>query len=458
MTTRMFRALTLAMTGLGLLVCFNKTVSAQIFSQPAGVEVDAQGILHTRVFADPGGELTKLRIQAAKQLIDSDLQQPSSLRMISLQRLEQSIADRLDQNLPLTDDQKYLAGLTSVTHVFYYPSTKDIVIAGPGEGFYTDLSGRVVGITSGKPVLNLEDLAVALRAYPASGEKTRLISCSIDPTQEGSRRLQETVNSYGGRFPGDTGLLVDSLRTALGNQHITIKGVSPNTRFAQVLVEADYRMKLIGIGLESPAVNFKTYIEAASPQSSDSNQLQRWYFVPDYETIQVSEDELSMTLVGQGAKLVNANELVNSDGSRVSTSRVNGASKAFTKNFTQKFPLLAEKTPVFAELKNMIDLAIVAAYIQEMDFYGKADWNMPVLGDEAKIQTERFNEPKHVAAAINAVWKGRYLMTPIGGGVNIQPRMALTADHMQYDESGKVEQARNAVNIDTVELTSWWWN
>ena len=35
---------------------------------------------------------------------------------------------------PSDDDLKALAGLTSVQYVFYYPETKDIVIAGPAEG------------------------------------------------------------------------------------------------------------------------------------------------------------------------------------------------------------------------------------------------------------------------------------------------------------------------------------
>ncbi|HMO13624.1 MAG TPA: DUF1598 domain-containing protein [Pirellulaceae bacterium] len=458
MITRSVHALKLATLCFGMAVALTLSANAQVFPPPAGVEVDASGILKTRVYADPGGELTKMRIRAAKEQIDADLQKPADLRMVSLQRLEASIKDRLNQGLPLTDDQKNLAGLTAVSHVFFYPTTQDIVIAGPAEGYFTDLAGRVVGINSGKPILQLEDLVVALRAFPPTGESVKVIGVSIDPTQEGSRRLQETVNAFRGRFPGNAELLTQTLREALGNQVVTIKGVSPKTRFAQVLVEADYRMKLIGIGLESSPVNFKTYIDSARPNSSNSNQLQRWYFVPDYHTIQVSEDELSMALVGQGAKLVSADEIVNSDGSRASTASVSGASKAFTGNFTKNFPKIAEKSPVFADLKNMIDLAIVAAYIQDMNYYEKSGWEMALFGDENKIQTERFHEPREVAAAINAVWKGNYLMTPIGGGVNIQPRQALATSNMQYDESGKVEQARNHVNIDGVEAKRWWWN
>ena len=46
----------------------------------------------------------------------------------------------------LTDEMRYLAGLQRVRYVFYYPDSKDIVLAGPAEGWVPDLAGRIVGI------------------------------------------------------------------------------------------------------------------------------------------------------------------------------------------------------------------------------------------------------------------------------------------------------------------------
>ena len=36
---------------------------------------------------------------------------------------------------------QFLAGLTRVRYVFYYPETKDIVLAGPAEGWAADAAG-----------------------------------------------------------------------------------------------------------------------------------------------------------------------------------------------------------------------------------------------------------------------------------------------------------------------------
>lgn len=48
----------------------------------------------------------------------------------------------------------------------------------------------------------------------------------------------------------DAQFIAAGLKENLGLQVVSIDGISPQTHFAQVLVEADYRMKLIGIGLE----------------------------------------------------------------------------------------------------------------------------------------------------------------------------------------------------------------
>ena len=104
------------------------------------------------------------------------------------------------------------------------------------------------------------------------------------------------------------------------------------------MVEADYRMKLIGIGLEPSPVKMSSWIELASASSVAANALQRWYFVPDYKCVRISEDDLAVELIGRGVKLVGADEMVMADGSRRAASRSDRASATFTQSFTKKYP------------------------------------------------------------------------------------------------------------------------
>ena len=147
---------------------------------------------------------------------------------------------------------KHLAGLTRIKYVFYYPETQDIVLAGPAEGWAESAAGRVVGMDTGHPVLELQDLIVALRAISPGEKSNPLVHCSIDATPEGLQRMQQFLSRVGRQIqPGDERYIVEGLRESLGHQMITLGGISTKTHFAQVMVEADYRMKLIGIGFRT---------------------------------------------------------------------------------------------------------------------------------------------------------------------------------------------------------------
>jgi hypothetical protein len=422
----------------------------------AGVIVSPDGVLRMKTFQDPS--LGAKRLAEAQAKLAGELIKPSKLRKVSLTRLEAVIADLLAEGKGPDDAMKYLAGLTRLEYVFYYPETRDIVIAGPAEGFVPDASGRVVGMSTGRAVLELQDLIVALRAYGPSGKAEHELAVSIDPTAEGLKKMQDFLRTLGRITPNDDKRIALGLRDSLGQQVVTVRGVSPKTHFAQVLVEADYRMKLIGIGLERPPAKIQAYVDKAKPADVSRNAMQRWYFTPNYECVRTSEDRLAAQFVGEGVQLIGANELVNADGARVNNNAVDLASKTFTTSFTQNYPLLAKQVPVYAQMRNLIDMAIAAAFIQQQDFYAKADWKLSVFGDEAKYPVETFETPKTVESAVNVIWKGATLMTPIGGGVKINPRQAIDTSHIQVDTKGEVNDQRNRIQLDKLSPTQWWWD
>jgi hypothetical protein len=421
----------------------------------SGVAVDAQGVLRRQSFADPNGLLARQRIAAAKAALTPDLLRFNAMRKISLTRLEKAI--QKNQGV-LTDEMRYLAGLLRVRYVFYYPDSKDIVLAGPAEGWVHDPSERVVGVTSGRPVLQLQDLIVALRAFPPDQEGAGLISCSIDPTQEGLTNLQQFLRGFGSRaVPAQTETLVVNLKNSLGPQTITIGGVSPKTHFAQVLVEADYRMKLIGIGLEQPPVRMVSFVEKVNPGAVSRNALFRWYFVPDYQCVRVADDKLAAELVGDGVKLVGEDELVSAQGGRARSGKSSQASQAFCLSFTQKYSQLAERSPVYAQLRNLVDLAVAAAFIQEQGYCQKAGWDLGLFADEKALPVETYNAPKQVESAVAAIWKGNRLMTPIGGGVHLDAATALKSENLLSDEDGKVAKTRSQTKLHLAD-GQWWWD
>lgn len=432
--------------------------NANVFGNPiAGIEVDATGVLKIRM-VDPRLAQQRLREARVRAQVD-DVMRSSELRKVSLNRLEKTIAEHVAADRKFSDDILALAGLTMIQYVFYYPDTNDIVVAGPAEGFVADPTQRFVGMNTGRPTLLLEDLVTALRAYGPGAPPTPMISVSIDPTPDGLARMQQFLRAVGGRANrGDTLRLVQGLKQNLGYQTVTIQGIPADTHFARVLVEADYRMKLIGIGLEQLPVPVRSYVSRTNPQTVAANALERWYFQPNYNGVSVSEDRLAMRINERGVQLVGEGERVLGDGQRVQAGRGNRASQAFTQEFTEKYPLIASKVRVYAELQQLIDLAIAAAYIHEQDFYEQAGWSMDVLADESQVPVQTYTAPDKVETAVNAIWRGNTLMTPLGGGVNMQPRLAFNSDRMTVDESGDNVVAKAAADPSALEPGQWWWD
>ncbi len=425
----------------------------------SGVAVDASGVLQRLSVNDPTGQLTRQRIQDSQARLGREISDRSPLRKVSLTRLARLIEKSIDEGHGPDETMKHLAGLTRIQYVFYYPETQDIVLAGPAEGWVETGAGRVVGFHTGQPTMELQDLIVALRAFPPGKKTNPLVHCSIDATPEGLQRMQQFLSQIGRQIqPGDEQFIVKGLRESLGLQTITLGGISSKTHFAQVMVEADYKMKLIGIGVEPAPARIRSYLSLASFASIARNAMCRWWFVPDYERIRMSADGNAAEFVGTGVKLVGEDEMVARDGSRVQSGKQNRASRKFTQSFTNKYSQIAKNAPVYGQLRNCVDMLVAAAFLQEHDLYGKAGWDLSVLGNEEIYPVETYNAPQQVASAVSSMWKGRHLATPVGGGVQIEAKKALSAESLLADDKGDVQAARDAVNLKDLPADAWWWD
>jgi hypothetical protein len=106
--------------------------------------------------------------------------------------------------------------------VFVDTEGHDIILAGPADALTVDATGNVVAATSGRPLLQLEDLVVALRAIDAA--RAGGMKCSIDPTAEGVARLQALLRTQKTIGPNPDATLV-AMQNAMGPQQVTVGGV-----------------------------------------------------------------------------------------------------------------------------------------------------------------------------------------------------------------------------------------
>jgi hypothetical protein len=74
------------------------------------------------------------------------------------------------------------------------------------------------------------------------------------------------------------------------------------------------------------------------------------------------------------------------------------------------------------------------------------------------LKVERFAAPLHVEPAVNTFFNNGKLLTPIGGGVNIQPRQAFQGDNKKVDATGKIKETQSSAQLQGLTENQWWWD
>ena len=417
-----------------------------------GISIDAEGVV-CQPHVQRRETLRRLMREALRQA-PSEMNQPAKLRKISLRRLEAAITNALKDNPEkiLPEEIRYLAGIQRIQYVFVYPEHHDIVLAGPGEGWEVDDQANVVGITTRRPVLQLDDLLVALRSVDAAREVG--LSCSIDPTAEGRRSLQ----SYFARLRKGRGFnqaLATQVEQALGPQQITLTGVPADSHFARVMVASDYRMKRLAMNFEvAPVRGLPSYLDLLkSGRGLAKNMMPRWWLACNYKPLAKSEDGLAWELRGRGVKAMTENDFISQDGSSKASGTRSGRAQRWADLMTQRYEQLSEKDLVFGELRNCMDLAVVAALLAKEDLLGRAGCRLPLLSDpDSHLRTQTWNSPKTVASQCSFVKKGRNWIVTASGGVQITSWEV--ADRTESDD--EVGQLRQ--QAETGDRSRWWWN
>ena len=199
-------------------------------------------------------------------------------------------------------------------------------------------------------------------------------------------------------------------------------GIDPRTRAARVLVEADYRMKLVGMGLEEGVLGVPSYLEEVKRVGGDppSMNVLRWWFTLNYEGIRATAARDAFQLEGPGVKVLSENELLSETGDRIHTGKSDELTSGFARSFTKHFDALAAKYPIYAELKNIFDLALVAGLIQSHDVPAQVGWHMTFLADPDGYRVALGPQPKEVESVVNSVTvnKSRFF-AGVSGGVSV---------------------------------------
>jgi len=427
-----------------------------------GVYVDTEGVMRRTPKQKDKGALADLRRDAMHEMVSDDVRQSSELRKVSLSRLEREIQIRLAAGQPLDEEMLVLAGLKRVQYVLVYPESGEIVLAGPASDWKNNPEQRIVSVEDGAPILRLDDLLVLMRRRAETRQAN--FGCSIDPTEKGLASAQEYIKTQGNAplKAGQVGKHYEEIRNRIGLQDAVFFGVDPQSRVAQVLLEADQHMKLIGIGLEPGTKGVPSYlsmIQMKPGEPAPALDVLRWWFTTNYDAIVASDAGDAFEIRGQGVKVLSENELLTDQGKQVHTGKSDPLNEKFAANFTKEFPALAEKYPVYAELRNVFDLALVVSLLEADDLANQANWHPTFFLDAVSFPTATENVPKFVETVMNRrVINRTQLIGVVSGGVSVNTASLVDRSKMAKDSERKLDGQRKASIHKSDAERSWWWD
>jgi hypothetical protein len=428
-----------------------------------GVYVDPSGVLQRSLRPAKAVGLATARLMAQTAGENKSVRRAAPLRKISLARLEKHVQLALAAGRRPSNEMLNLAGLEKIKYVMVYPDSGDLVLAGPASDWRTDDEGRVVSRTSGRPIVQLDDLVVMLRYLSAVPKGT--FGCSIDPSQEGLARTRKFAEESSARplKPGERPSWLKKLRDQMGRQSIKVEGIDPRTRVARVLVEADYRMKLVGIGLEEGTVDVPSYLDLVQQtkgQAPPALDVLRWWFTLKYDAVQATQERDAFELRGLGVQVKSENEMLTELGQQVHTGRSDVMNQEFAQRFTQHFAELAQKYPVYADLQNVFDLALVCALVKSEGLADQVNWHMTCFLDPEQYRVALGPAPQSVESVINhRMLNQKTFVVAVSGGVHAEPYAFIQPAAMATDTYGKLKANRsNAAADEQLPLEAWWWD
>lgn len=408
-----------------------------------GISVDANGVITGDISKLTASEIANLT--KAISNVDPKLDE-AGMRAVSLKAIEAALADAAKNNTNISPEIQFMAGLTRIEFVVVKPETNDVLLVGPADGWKVNERGAVVSKTSGHPVLMLEDFLVAMRTVD-NARSDYGISVDIRPTDEGMVKYNEISKGLAsGRFNSSHAAQIEE---AVGPQPISVTGVPLDSHFAQVLVAADYRLKQLSMGLtKSPIAKFPSVMEMFAQKGGLSATIApRFWLECNYDAVSRSEDGNVWRISGPGAKALTQETYYDKDGKVVEgkTAKKNKTAETWAEMMTKRYEELSDADPIFRELRNIMDMSVIAAIISKENLLEKANLDASEITQlNSSFTTPVWHNPESVPS--KCVFVGN--MVSVSGGIQVDS-WAVAANQKVDASLANVANAAAGVNIES---------
>ncbi len=331
----------------------------------------------TSTAAQPAGSLTE-----------------TTIRALSLRRLEARLTD-CRRRSDCSEKASYLDDLTIIDGYLTDPRDRDIILLGRS--------------APDRPPLHVEDFAVALRSawgkYDERRGNTIYTSdpgCSIDPDPTVIRELE----GLAGRIStSDTdGGLEAWNRICHKPQKVRVMGVPFHSRFARIMVEADYDMKSQVDGSDPLEISglvsltdmtlaqVRRQVKAGKSRGFALSSMNRFWFNPGDNLF---EEASGMVLIRRSpVTLLTHQTFVNAGGKIADAAARDPLAELFAANFTRLFDQVAKRRPIFRELEGLFRFVAVARILEGKLRTSPFAGTLAYLLENLPIEPTRVDESK----------------------------------------------------------------
>jgi len=432
-----------------------------------GVRIDPKGLIErfdtskvkfTSLKFDRGQAKTaKSEPTALSEL--GDWQEASSLRWVSLNQLDQQVAERLKDSKSARANiaMELLGGLYRIDYVAYDKESREWYLGGPAGNLVTNASRELLNAETGLPPVLLEDLlGIAPHILRNQGE----FGCSIDPDPG---RLTEAYEMA--RTPSSMRAMqrqpekwAEDWRQKLGRQHAKVIGLRQDSPTGYALLIADAHMKRLGLGLEHCPPKMKSYWNEKADLSSLGNSgdsgLVRWWFSLADHKIPMDPERHIYHFASSNVQVLSEAQMMNAKGERVATNSPDFAADSFARKFTRNFDQLQKDYPVYGRLRHIFDLAVAMEIVRHEVRNGNGK---PFLAiDNARAEPRLPVAPTELESVASTQLQPNGSMSAmISGGVSIQISDAISRLKEDKSETNKVAiESSNDVSKRTEVVAS----
>jgi len=359
--------LTICLLIFGVVSSVQAQVVVPFVNAPPGVYLDTDGKVQCRQ-VDSSKELAAMRARARASAAAA---KDPKLAYVSLPRLFAQLRTLREAKKEIPEEIRFLGGLTQIQYVFVFPEDHDLVISGPAEPWHVlqgegDSTSYVVGTRTGHPILQLDDLIVAVRTAEEGGG--RLFGCGIYPSPDSLKIADEIQMRLALRPRAER---MKAMAEQLGPQEVRIFGTRNDTRLAYICVAADYELKRFAMGLDpSPVPGVGNGVDHSRTAAN------KFWFEASYEPLRVSKDGNSYEIRGQRL-------LVNAGAFDFDPRGATGKAMTFAGQFTRNMSPLSTAAPLIAELQNVADESLLANLIRRDRLAVKIGWDAAWVMDAA---------------------------------------------------------------------------